>query len=371
MKALTIIIVLSLVIGAYAYISYRMWHILPFGRMGKTVFTAAYHSGTLCLFLCYGLHFAHSTSMGYGASKLLYEVGNSSIFISLYLLLTFLAVDLLRLVRVLPKDFTQSNPLGTLGIAALMLVLFVGANINYNHKHREVLQLSTPKAIKKPLKLVMMSDVHLGYHNTRTTFGQWVDLINKENADLILIGGDLVDFSTQPLFEKDFAAEARRFNAPVYACLGNHEFLGGIDKAKEFYRQCGIHLLQDEAAVIGELGLCLVGRDDFTNRRRKKIPAIVEGLATDSLFTVVLDHQPFYLNQAEEAKMDFQFSGHTHYGQVWPINHLIDHMYECGYGPWQRGGTRYYVSSGMGIWGAKFRIGTRSEYVVAEITPAR
>ena len=39
-------------------------------------------------------------------------------------------------------------------------------------------------------------------------------------------------------------------------------------------------------------------------------------------------------------------------------------MFEKAYGPYQKGDTRYYVSSGLGLWGGKFRIGTRSEYVV-------
>ena len=71
--------------------------------------------------------------------------------------------------------------------------------------------------------------------------------------------------------------------------------------------------------------------------------------------------------QAEAAGIDFQFSGHTHDGQVWPINYIIDAMYEAGHGPWQRGDTHYYVSSGLGSWGGKFRIGTNSEYTILNL----
>ena len=85
-------------------------------------------------------------------------------------------------------------------------------------------------------------------------------------------------------------------------------------------------------------------------------------------YCILLEHQPFHLEQAERQQIDFQFSGHTHYGQVWPISWVTDAMYECAYGQHQRGETHYYVSSGLGIWGGKYRIGTRSEYVVVTVT---
>ena len=81
--------------------------------------------------------------------------------------------------------------------------------------------------------------------------------------------------------------------------------------------------------------------------------------------TAYLD--PIWVSLAEKAGVDFQLSGHTHRGQVWPISWITDALYECSWGEHQRGATRYYVSSGIGLWGGKFRIGTQSEYVVATL----
>jgi predicted MPP superfamily phosphohydrolase len=87
-----------------------------------------------------------------------------------------------------------------------------------------------------------------------------------------------------------------------------------------------------------------------------------------SRYTILLDHQPCHLEEAECAMIDFQFSGHTHRGQIWPISWITDAVYEDAFGPLQKSGTQYYVSSGIGIWGGKFRIGTRSEYIVGRLT---
>ena len=126
-----------------------------------------------------------------------------------------------------------------------------------------------------------------------------------------------------------------------------------------------------EATVI-DSSIVVIGRDDRTNMRRKPVKELVSDAATlttsNPIFTILLDHQPYNLDRSEAAGVDFQLSGHTHRGQVWPLSWITDHIYECSWGSHQRGNTQYYVSSGIGIWGGKFRIGTQSEYVVATIT---
>ena len=91
----------------------------------------------------------------------------------------------------------------------------------------------------------------------------------------------------------------------------------------------------------------------------------------DSMYTILLDHQPYALNEAQNAGIDFQVSGHTHYGQVWPVSWITDAIYEDSHGFLQKGRTSYYVTSGIGIWGGKFRIGTDSEYIVCTLSPEK
>ena len=223
--------------------------------------------------------------------------------------------------------------------------------------------------MKQKHRVVMMTDLHLGYHNRADEFRKWVDQVNKEQPEAILIAGDIIDRSIRALTEQDMAAEFRRLKSPVYACLGNHEYYSGEPDAKRFYEKAGIHLLIDDYALVPLKGgdtLTVVGRDDRTNKRRARLKNLMEKVPKE-YYTLLLDHQPYHLEEAEQAGIDFQLSGHTHYGQVWPISWIEDLIYEKAFGPLQKGKTQYYVSSGIGIWGGKFRIGTRSEYVVAEL----
>jgi len=345
------------------YIAWHVWTILPLAAGWKLLVIAL---GVMCfvlLFLNFGRRFEH---LPLSVSQCLYEIGTSSIFVTLYLVIVFLVLDLGRLVHLVPKAFLYHNGYTALGIFVLIFGLFLYGNLHYYNKVRVPLELKTSKPLPKTYKVVMASDLHLGYHNPRKELSRWVDMINAEKPDFILIAGDIIDGSMRPLLEERMAEEFHRLKAPVYACLGNHEFYAGHPAAKQFLKDAGIRLLIDEAAVI-DSSIVVIGRDDRTNMRRKPVKDLVSTLPS-SLYTVILDHQPYNLDRAEAAGVDFQLSGHTHRGQVWPISWITDAIYECAWGSHQRGNTQYYVSSGIGIWGGKFRIGTQSEYVVATIS---
>lgn len=297
-----------------------------------------------------------------------YEVGNSVIFILLYLVMIFLLLDVGRLLHIVPAAVMRGNGITLLAIAAVTAGIFVYGNARYYNKVRQPLELRTAKAVGKDVRIVMMSDLHLGYHNRRGELARWVDMVNAERPDLILMVGDIIDISLRPLIEEDMASELRRLDAPVYACLGNHEYYSGEPDAARFYEDAGITLLRDSVAVEGDL--CIVGRDDRSNAHRKNLNVLMKDVDR-SKYVILLDHQPYHLEQAEKAGADFQFSGHTHHGQVWPVSWITDAVYEDAYGPLRKGQTDYYVSSGMGIWGGKFRIGTCSEYVVATVRAHR
>lgn len=352
---------LILPFSGLAYVLWHVWCVLPFSPLWKGVVV------TLCAlaFLTLFLNFSRTIDrMPMKLATLSYEIGNSSIMIMLYMVMLFLLLDVGRLVHLVPRSFLYSNGITSLAVLVLITGIFVYGNIHYHHKVRQPLLLQTDKHLSREVKMVLMSDLHLGYHNRREELARWVDLVNAEHPDLILIGGDIVDISVRPLIVEDMAAEFKRLQAPVYACLGNHEYYADEPLAQQFYEQAGITLLRDSMVVAGDL--CIIGRDDRTNQHRKSLGQLVRGIDRDK-YIVLLDHQPYHLEQAEKFGVDFQFSGHTHYGQVWPISWITDRIYEDAFGPYQKGNTQYYVSSGMGIWGGKFRIGTRSEYVVATI----
>jgi hypothetical protein len=345
---------------AIIYVAWHVWTLLPLAGVWKSLVILV---GIFCvalLFMNFGRKF---DNMPLSIAQAAYEIGTSSVIVLLYLVILFLVLDLGRLVRLVPKAFLYHNGYVSLGLFLLIFGLFLYGNLHYYNKVRVPLQLKSLKPLPREYKLVMLSDLHLGYHNPRRELARWVDLVNAEHPDFILIAGDIIDGSMRPLIEERMSEEFHRLNAPIYACLGNHEFYAGHPESKQFYQDAGIHLLIDETAVIDSC-IVIVGRDDRSNMRRKPIKDLMDN---KNLYSIVLDHQPYNLDRAEAAGVDFQLSGHTHRGQVWPISWITDRIYECSWGSHQRGNTRFYISSGIGIWGGKFRIGTQSEYVVATL----
>ncbi|MBO4811200.1 MAG: metallophosphoesterase [Prevotella sp.] len=360
---------LLLPLSGIAYVAWHVYAILPLSPVWKWGIIAV---GVLCFLLLFA-NFARVTDrLPLPLARVLYEVGTSSIFILLYLTMTFLVLDVGRLLHIVPSSWLHANATAATAIAGFIITVFLCGNIHYYNKVRVPLSFTTQKSLSRPYRVVVMSDLHLGYHNTRADLARWVNMVNAEQPDLVLIAGDIIDGSLRPLVEEQMAQEFHRIEAPVYACLGNHEFYANKPLALQFYRDANIHLLIDSAAVVDST-LVIIGRDDRTNPHRKSINQLATEArqAAENPYIILLDHQPYHLEEAERAGIDLQLSGHTHRGQVWPISWITDHVYECSWGSHRRGGTQYYISSGIGIWGGKFRIGTQSEYVVLTVEAER
>ena len=354
-----IVVALTVMLVMQGFVSWHVWRVLPFSTPGKVVVLVL----MLLALACMVLQFT-SDRLPLGVATAMYEIGNSWLVIMFYLLMAFLLLDIGRLAHLVPASWLRDNAITTVILTGVMLTIFIAGNIHYHDKQRQEINLATDKHLERPLKIVMLSDLHAGFHNRRAEVGRWVDMVNAEHPDLILIAGDIIDGNVRPVKAQGTAEELKRFNAPVTACLGNHEFITGLNKALDLLQQTDIRILRDEAISIG--GVTIVGREDRSNRRRKDLEQLLQGVDKNT-YIIVLDHQPFNLEEAEHNGVDLQLSGHTHRGQVWPLNWFTKKMYECDYGLYKRGKTDYYVSSGMGIWGGKFRIGTDSEYAVITI----
>ena len=354
-------LILLIPIIAEYYVSRRVWQLLPPILPLRIIVVALM---TLAFILAFVSFSGALDRMPLELGTFTYEVGNSWLILLLYLVMLFGVLDLGLVLGLIPRTFLRGSVIGSVSVLLFFLGLFTYAHLRFEQKQRVELTLDSEGKVGKPVKLVLISDLHLGYHNRRSDLRRWLQLIKAEHPDAILIAGDLIDWSIKPVLEEGSAEEFRELGIPIYAILGNHDYYAGTGADKDFCEQAGIQLLQDSVAYFGDLAI--VGRDDRTNPHRKSLKQIMEGIDR-SKYIIELDHQPYLLEEAEHSGVNFEFAGHTHHGQVWPLNWVTDAIYEDAFGPLTKGKTEYYVSSGLGIWGGKFRIGTQSEYVVATI----
>lgn len=363
-----VFIILLFLVGNY-YVFYRTWTIIPTSNIARIclIILAVILIGSIIL------TFAAGEYLPITVTSVIYTIGTSWIFIFLYFLIFNLLMDLIRATRLIPPNtlshYTQDNWLSFALMVGFIGLLMLCGYLKYRIKERVELPITVSKVLEKndSLKIVAISDMHLGYSIGKKELQSWVKLINREEPDVVLIAGDILDNSIRPVADADMAADLREIKARygVYAIMGNHDYMAGVDNAVRFMREANIHLLRDSTTFVDN-AFYIIGRDDKTNPNRKPLDELMVGVDKTKP-VILLDHQPYNLEEAEKNSIDFQFSGHTHRGQVWPISLITDAIYEDSYGSLRKGNTNIYVSSGIGIWGGKFRIGTQSEYAVINL----
>ncbi len=234
----------------------------------------------------------------------------------------------------------------------------------------------------KKLKVVLVSDLHLGYNIGVSHMGKMVESINEQNADLVVIAGDIFDNEYEAVEEPEkmiAVLKGIQSKYGVYACYGNHDiqepilagFTFGSDEKKmsddrmdEMLAQADIHLLRDEAVLIAD-SIYLYGRADAERPGReidvRKDPEEITADMDSSKPIIVLDHEPRELGELAEAGVDVDLCGHTHDGQMFPANLLVSLMWENSYGYLQKGSMHNIVTSGVGLFGPNMRVGTKAE----------
>jgi len=290
----------------------------------------------------------------------------------LYAFMLFLVVDIasgvLHLFRIrcgIPLPFR--SVLWFAGLA-LIAALLVSGNLKYRNFVRREVDLG----FHKPVKMLVVSDLHLGLLVDARRLEKFVEAINREHPDVVLIAGDLVDRSINHVQEQGMGEILRSIETTlgVYAIAGNHEFYAGEEDTFTWMEDQCITVLRDSVVMIPGVAY-LLGREDQSAPERKTLREIWDNSPyagqPRKLPLIVMDHQPTKTNEAVEFGVDLQLSGHTHAGQIWPVSYIVKKANDLFYGEYVKGKTRFYVTSGLAIWGPPYRIGVaRSEYVVIQ-----
>ncbi len=378
MKALPLILFFSVFFTVYGLLNYyiciRGWQAIPQGSGMRTAY--------LAFFLLLALAFIGGRLLERvwlsPVSETLVWLGSFWLGAMLYLILGLLLLDFLRLINhflpIFPAfvaaDYERTKVITALVLSGLVIVVLAIGHFNALIPNTKSLALTIPKKVdgEPQLKIAMASDIHLGTVIGRRRFDRIVERINALSPDVILLPGDIVDEDLAPVIRENLGERLRalRSRYGIFAVTGNHEYIGGVGEAVAYLREHGVTVLRDEVHVLPD-GVTLVGREDrslvqMAHGKRKELGELLS--TVDMTRPVILmDHQPFHLEEAERNGIDLQLSGHTHHGQLWPLNYITSAIYEVSRGYKKKGNTHFYVSSGVGSWGPPIRTGNRPEIV--------
>lgn len=225
------------------------------------------------------------------------------------------------------------------------------------------------QATEKELKLVVVSDLHLGGIVGEKHLKRLVAKVDALQADMILIPGDIIDDYIAPYITKKMGDTLGTLQAPlgIYAVPGNHDYYGNdIDQLVTEMEKIGIHVLADETILVAN-DFYIAGRKDLAANGRITTRELVADLDR-SRPLIMMDHQPVEFDEAKENGVDLLLSGHTHRGQLFPANLITQFIFENDYGYLQKERLHSIVTSGFGTWGPPLRIGSRAEIVEINLT---
>jgi predicted MPP superfamily phosphohydrolase len=331
----------------------------------------------LFVFIAAGYPIAETLSHRTGAPVMtaLVFLGYCALPLLFYIVMTVFAVDatvgLLRLTRLASRERVRSPRFKTVrlvvSLAIPVLAVVLGA---INHRvlrvHEYSLALQRRTAAAGRMTVVFMADLHFRDLTSDKLLDELVDKVNAQKPDLILLGGDLLegDRRDEDLTRYERAFQRMKSAYGIFGVPGNHEGYSRIGRGR-FLERSGIRFLQDESVVVDD-ALTLVGRQD-SRRSRKPLAELLAGARRD-LPIVLLVHRPLGFDEARTAGVDIQLSGHTHDGQLFPVNLITARQYDLGWGHLERAGAHLFVTSGVQGWGPPVRTVGASEILVLHLT---
>lgn len=272
------------------------------------------------------------------------------------LLLSFAPVSQQR------RDFLKKS----LDVTSVATAATLTLKAIHNAKYVEIKKVDVEiKNLKRPYKIVQLSDLHIGGMIDREFIEEIVQKANSLNPDIVVITGDLIDVNI--LGAKKILEELKKLNTRfgTYYIVGNHEYFHNIEKIISGVKSLGIRVLENENVYIGKAGegFNLAGvYDIFGYRTKKYIPNLQKALQNSKdAPTVLLAHQPRFIYELSSG-VDLMLSGHTHGGQLYPFKFIVKLQQ-----PYVSGLHRHnenlqiYVNKGTGFWGPPMRLGASSE----------
>jgi hypothetical protein len=285
-----------------------------------------------------------------------FYIGSAVWLGALFLFLCSLGVY--EVVRLFAKIDTKTTGIVILAVVSLLSVFSI---INAFFINVKTVDVQIPN-LKEDVKIVQLSDIHIGTIHNSEYLSKIVEKTNALRPDIVMITGDLADGSG--ILTQKGIAPLNKLRAKTFFTLGNHEIYEGIDNVTKLLSRTNMTILRNE--LVNYNGIQIIGIDNPNQMtgERFNISSIKINKTKPS---VLMYHPPSELKEASKAGINLQLSGHTHDGQIWPFNYVVQIFFPRVNGLYNYNGMYLYVSPGTGTWGPPFRLGSRSEITVIKL----
>lgn len=327
--------------------------------------------------------------------RILSNIGNYWMGFNLHFVLAMGVCFLIRLiVKLVKKDkynLRLAQKITNVAVVSFTILMSVYGVVNAQNLKVTTYDVTVDKSSKQDeLNVVLIADLHLGYSVGVKQMERMVNKINELQPDVVVVAGDIFDNEFSAIYNPVRLAEILRgINSKygVYAVYGNHDIeedilcgftfsdddvtqVTSIKEMDDFIENCGFTFLYDEAILIND-DFYIYGRPDeerpnFGNDSRLEAEKITEGLDLSKLI-ICVDHEPHDQKKLSAAGVDVDLNGHTHAGQLFPGNIIINFFWDIAYGYKNFDGMHNIVTSGVGLFGPNMRTFTKAEIAQVKI----
>ena len=311
---------------------------------------------------------AFSNSMS-TIGSIIYQTAAITLGVMLYVLISVLFIDLFRL-------FTNWQP-QTYGFIAISLALLVSVYGIWNSTKLKISRIEIPvSGLSKEIHAMHLSDIHIGHFRGKDFLQKIVEKTNSIDPDVVFLTGDLFDGRIN--LNEENIQPLKQLKAPVFFVEGNHDIYTGVRAIKSLLRKNDILVLENE--MVNWDGVQIIGLNHMmadhnsVNIHASKVGPTIENVLQNLPVikdepSILLHHSPDGIQYASDNGIDLYLSGHTHAGQLFPINYISDKLFDYNRGLHNFNGTRIYVSEGAGTFGPPMRIATKSEITFIKLVP--
>ena len=289
------------------------------------------------------------------ATRIFYTAASAWMGISFYLLTFIIIYSLISLLFKIPSEIA--------GIVIVTVTAILSIYSLINSLYLNINEIEIPlNHLKKDMKVVQLSDIHIGSIRNSSYIEKIVEKTNKIDPEIVFITGDMVDGSAR-LHTNTFKA-INKLKAPVFFITGNHETYEGLDEVFRVLRNTDMRVLRDEMVDCKDIQIIGVEYSFEPNHMANVLGKLNINTEKPS---IMLYHLPRELKTVAKAGIGLQLSGHTHAGQMFPFNYLVRLMFRYMHGIYRYDGTYLHVSPGTGTWGPPMRLGSRCEITVINL----
>lgn len=226
------------------------------------------------------------------------------------------------------------------------------------------IDIENPYSNGNEIKIVQVSDSHLGYGVDPQRFAKLARRINDLEPDIIVFTGDLIEEPN--LKPEQYIEILKSLKAPrgKYAVFGNHEYYHGTLKNTDLWVKAGITPVENASVQAGSINIIGVNDIKMTNITKEQFKSIISRSTKPNEFNLLLSHTPLYFKEAADLGVNLMLCGHTHNGQIWPFKYAAKLSFKYVNGLYKYKNSKIYVSSGAFFWGPPMRLFTKNEIVL-------